>query len=60
MRHNSVVIESTHGFIHFRQLTMQVKSTANEMNAKTQAIFNPDSIKKPTMTTRNITEIVDY
>ena len=33
MRHNSVVIDTTHGFIHFPHLTMQAKKTAIEASA---------------------------
>ena len=39
MRHNSVVIETTHGLVHFPHLTMQVKCTAIELSAKTQAVL---------------------
>ena len=34
LRHNSVVIDTTHGLIHFRQLTMQVKSALSQTIAK--------------------------
>ena len=34
MRHNSVVIDTTYGLIHFPQLKMQVKSAASEASAK--------------------------
>ena len=34
MRHNSVVIDTTHGLIHFPHLTMQVKSALTQTSAK--------------------------
>ena len=34
MRHNSVVIDTTHSLIHFPHLTMQVKTAASETSAK--------------------------
>ena len=35
MRHNNVVIDFTHGLIHFLHLTMQVKSALTQTSAKT-------------------------
>ena len=35
MIHNSVSIDTTHGLINFPRLTMQVKSAASEISAKT-------------------------
>ena len=34
MRHNSVVVDTTHGLIHFPHLTMQVKSALTQTSAK--------------------------
>ena len=34
MRHNSVVIDTSHGLIHFPHLTMQVKSASSEASVK--------------------------
>ena len=34
MKHNSVVIDTTHGLIHFQHLTMQVKSASSQASAK--------------------------
>ena len=59
MRHNSVVIDATHGLNHFPRLTMQVKSTLSQTSAKPQAVIIRDSITIPQMTTRLITAIVD-
>ena len=36
MKHNSVVIDTTHGLIHFPHLTMQVKSALSQTSAKPQ------------------------
>ena len=60
MRHNSVVIDTTHGLIHFPHLTMQVKSALTQTNAKLQAVLIHDSITTPQQTTKTITAFVDH
>ena len=60
MRHNSVVIDTTHGLIHFPHLTMQVKSSLSQTSAKLQVVLIHDSIKIPQMTTKTITAFVDH
>ena len=60
IRHNSVIIDTTHGFIHFPHLTMQVKSAASETNTKPQAILIHDSITVSPKTTKIITAFVDH
>ena len=60
MRHNSVVIDTTHGLIHFPHLTMQVKSALSQTNAKPQAVLIHDNITIPQMTTETITAFVDH
>ena len=60
MRHNSVVIDTKHGLIHFSQLTMQVKRALSQTSAKPQAVFIHDSITIPQMTTKTITAFVDH
>ena len=60
MRHNSVVIDTTHGLIHFPHLTMQVKSALSQTSAKPQAVLINDNITKPKMTTKTITAFVDH
>ena len=60
MRHNSVVIDTTHGLIHFPHLTIQVKSALSQTNAKPQAVLIHDNITKPQMTTKTITAFVDH
>ena len=52
MRHNSVVIDTTHGLIHLPHLTMQVKSALSQTSAKPQAVLIHDSIKIPQKTTK--------
>ena len=54
MRHNSVVIDTTHGPIHFQHLTMQVKSALNKTSAKPQAALIHNNITIPQMTTKTI------
>ena len=60
MRHNSVVIDTTHGLSHFPHLTMQVKSALSQRSAKPQFVLIHDSITIPQMTTKTITAFVDH
>ena len=60
MEHNSVVIDTTHGLIHFPHLTMQVKSTSNQASAKLQPVLIHHNITIPQMTTKTITALVDH
>ena len=60
MRHNSVVIDTTHGLIHFPHLTMQVGSVLSQTSANPQAVLIHDSITIPQMTTKTITAFVDH
>ena len=60
MRHNSVVIDTTHGLIHFPHLTTQVKSASGQASGKTQAVLIYDSITMPQMATKTITAFVDH
>ena len=60
MRHNSVVIDTTHGLIHFPHLTMQVKSALSQTNAKLQAVLIHGNITIPQMTTKTVTASVDH
>ena len=60
MRHNSVVIDTTHGLIHFPRLTRQVKSALSQTSAKTQAVLIHDNLTIPQMTTKTTTAIVDH
>ena len=60
MKHNSVVIDTTHGLIHFPHLTMQVKSASNQASAKPQPVLIHDNITIPQMTPKTITAFVDH
>ena len=60
MRHNSVVIDTTHGLIHFPHLTLQLKSALSQTSAKPQAVLIHDNITIPQMTTKTITAFVDH
>ena len=60
MRHNSVVIDTTHGLIHFPHLTMQLKSALSQTSAKPQAVLIHDNKTILQMTTKTITAFVDH
>ena len=60
MRHNSVVLDSTHGLIHFPHLTRQVKSALSQTSAKPQAFLMHNNKTIPQMTTKTITAFVDH
>ena len=60
MKHNSVVMDTTHGLIHFPHLTMQVKSASSQASTKPQLVLIHDSITIPQMTTKLITAFVDH
>ena len=60
MRHNSVVIDTTHGLVHFSHLTMQVKNAFSQTSAKLQVDLINDSITILQLTTKTITAFVDH
>ena len=60
MRNNSVVIETTHGLIHFPHLTMQVKTASSETTTKPQPDITDDALTIPAMTAKSITAFVDH
>ena len=60
MKHNSVVIDTTHGLINFPQLTMQVKSALSQTSSKPQPVLVHDTITIPQMTTKTIIAFVDH
>ena len=60
LKHNSVVIDTTHGLIHFPHLTMQVKSASSQASAKPQLVLIHDSITIPQMTTKRTTAFVEH
>ena len=59
MRHNIVVIDTTHSLIFFRPLTMRAKSAAIETSAKPQPVLIHDSTTVPPMTAKTITAFLD-
>ena len=59
-KRNSVVIDTTHGLIHFPHLTRQVKSALSQTSAKPQPFLIHDNITIPHLTTKTITAFVDY
>ena len=59
MRNNSVVIDTTHGLIHFPHLTMQVKTAASE-TTKPQPIITDETLTIPPTTTKIITAFIDH
>ena len=60
VKHNCVVLDTTHGLIHFPHLTMQVKSASSQAKANLQPVLIQDSITIPQMTTKTITAFVDH
>ena len=60
LRNNSVVIDTTHGLIHFPHLTMQVKTASSETSTKPQPVITDDALTKSPKTTKTITAFVDH
>ena len=60
MRNNSVVIDTTHGLIHFPHLTMQIKTTSSETTTKPQPVITDEALTIPPMTTKTITAFIDH
>ena len=60
MRNNSVVIDTTHGLIHFPHLTMQVKTTSSETTTKPQPVIPDEALTIPPTTTKTITAFIDH
>ena len=59
MRHNSVVIDTTHDLIHFPHLKLQANNAASAASAETQSVLFPNSIAVPPRTTKINTANVD-
>ena len=53
MRNNSVVIDTTHGLIHFHHLTMQVKIASIEPTTKPQPVISDETLTIQPTTTKN-------
>ena len=60
MRNNSVVIDTTHGLIHFPHLTMQVETASGERKTKPQPVITDAALTIPPTTTKTITAFIDY
>ena len=60
MRHNCIVIDTTHFHRRFSHLTRLVKSTVNETSAKLHFVLTDGSPKRPPRTTKTITAFVDH
>ena len=59
-RNNSVVIDTTHGHIHFPHLTMQVKTAVSETTTKPQPVITDEALTIPPTTTKTITAFIDH
>ena len=55
-----MVIDTTHGLIHFPHLTKQVEIALSQTSTKPQDVLIHDSITKPQGTTKTITAFVDH
>ena len=60
MRNNSVVIDTTHGLIHYPHLTMQVKTASSETTTKPQPVITDEALTIPPATTKTITAFIDH
>ena len=60
MRNNSVVIDTTHGLIHFPHLKMQVKTASSETTTKPQPVITDEALTIPPTTTKTITAFIDH
>ena len=60
VRNNGVVLDTTHGLIHFPHLTTQVKTASSETPTKLQPVITNDALTIPPTTTKTITAFVDH
>ena len=60
LRNNSVVIDTTHGLMHFPHLTMQVKTASSETTTKSQPVITDEALTIPPTTTKTITAFIDH
>ena len=60
MRNNSVVIDTTHGLIHFPHLTMQAKTASSETPTKPQPVIMDEALTIPPATTKTVTAFIDH
>ena len=59
LRHNNVVIDTTHSFNNFPHLGNQIKSAASETSAKPEFVPFRDNLTVPPMTMEMITVFDD-
>ena len=60
MRNNSVVIDTTHGLLHFPHLTMQAKTASSETSTKPQPVIVDQALAIPPATTKTVTAFIDH
>ena len=60
MRNNCVVIDTTHGLIHFPHLTVQVKTASSETTTKPQPVITDEALTIPPTSTKTITAFIDH
>ena len=60
LRNNSVVVDTTHGLIHFPHLTMQVKTASSETTTKPQPVIMDEDLTIPPATTKTVTAFIDH
>ena len=60
LRNNSVVIDTTHGLIHFHHLTMQVKTASSETTTKPQPVITDEALAIPPTMTKTIKAFIDH
>ena len=60
MWNNSLVIDTTHGLIHFPHLTMQVKTASSETTTKSEPVITNESLTIPPTTTKTITAFINH
>ena len=60
MKNNSIVVDTTHGLIHFPHVTMQVKTASSETIGKPHSVIIDDALTIPPSTTRAITASGDH
>ena len=60
MRNNSVVIDTTHGLMHFPHLTMQAKTASSETTTQPQPVITDEALTIPPKTTKTITAFIDH
>ena len=60
MMNNCVVMDTTHGLIHFPHLTMQVKTASSETTTKPQPVITDRTLTIQPTTTNTITAFIDH